>query len=189
MNAILYPLVLAALGAGASGEEAVKPPTGPQPQVTIARMSDDGKLVIRHIVQVPVAQAVERTIVQDGVTRKVTEVRTIFQTVVQLRTVPGKDVQGYDTNGKKVDADTVRRRLKKDTPVLISADGQPVDPFYLKLTRPGTLVLVNPASANGGGLGPYGAGGYGDPQPLPDRVLPKPEKLKPIERPKPLEKK
>lgn len=174
MYPILYPLVLATLGAGASAEEAVKPPSGPQPHALLARMKEDGSLTLREAVAVPVTRMVRKTVVQDGVARAVVVQMTEFVTTFRLRTVAGKDVQGYDTSGKKVDADTVRRRLNKDTPVLISVDGKPVDPFYLKLIRPGTLVLVIPSFPNGGAGNPIIAPTpRGLPQGEPVKKLPK----------------
>jgi hypothetical protein len=177
MYSLLYPLVLTTLGAGAPVEEALKPPQGIQPLVTVARLTNDDKIQFHQIILVPRTEAVERTVIENGVPKTVKAMRTVFTSVTITRSIAGKDVQGYDTSGKKLDRDAVRKRLKKDTPVLISSDGKPVDPFYLKLTRPGTLVLVAPTAAYGAAGGVYG--GYGS-TPPPVKELPK--RPRPVER-------
>jgi hypothetical protein len=48
-------------------------------------------------------------------------------------------------DGKKISSATVVRRLKPGSLVLLSADGNEVDPAYLRLFQPGTLVLIVPA--------------------------------------------
>jgi hypothetical protein len=53
-------------------------------------------------------------------------------------------VEAYDTSGKPVEAKKVAELLTKETPVLVSADGQKVDPFHLRVIKRGTLVLVVP---------------------------------------------
>jgi RNA polymerase sigma factor (sigma-70 family) len=58
-----------------------------------------------------------------------------------------KDVKIYDTRGKKVGPKKLPELLKGETVVLVSADGKPVDPLYLRLVKEGTLVFVLPASA------------------------------------------
>ena len=44
--------------------------------------------------------------------------------------------------GKKLTAKEVLNALQKPTIVLISSDGKKVDPYYLRIVRPGTLVIV-----------------------------------------------
>jgi len=54
----------------------------------------------------------------------------------------------YDTDGKKVALKDLADRLAKPSVVLISADGKEVDPFHLRVARPGTLVIVSQAMAD-----------------------------------------
>jgi hypothetical protein len=54
-----------------------------------------------------------------------------------------KDLEAFDTRGRKVDAKALRDRLKAETHVLLSSRG-PVDPYYLEVVKKGTLVLVIP---------------------------------------------
>ena len=53
-----------------------------------------------------------------------------------------KDVQVFDKNGKRIDPSDATWILKKETPVLVSADGKAVDPSYLKEAKEGTLILI-----------------------------------------------
>jgi hypothetical protein len=51
-------------------------------------------------------------------------------------------VQAHGTDGKPIDAKRLRERLVNGTAVLVSADGRPVDSFYLRLLKDGTVILV-----------------------------------------------
>src|SRR5262249_25048441 len=56
--------------------------------------------------------------------------------------VDTKRVHAYGVDGKRIETKSVEERLKKEIPVLVSANGQPVDPFHLLLIKEGTLILV-----------------------------------------------
>ncbi len=45
--------------------------------------------------------------------------------------------------GEKLTEQEIRKTLRKPTMVLISADGKPVHPYFLKVMRPDTLVIVD----------------------------------------------
>src|SRR5207244_2886620 len=79
--------------------------------------------------------------------RERAELVPVFEEMKIGLTDPGVTVYGVD--GKKLDA--TRVRLPGPTPVLVSADGNPVDPFYLRLAREGTLVIVAPRNFPGDG--------------------------------------
>ncbi len=49
----------------------------------------------------------------------------------------------FDATGKALDPKDAAKRLKGPTAVLVSADGKAVDPLYLRLARPETLVVVS----------------------------------------------
>jgi hypothetical protein len=61
----------------------------------------------------------------------------------QFLALDDKEVQVYGGNGKLIDPKDVRNRLKRPTAVFVSADGQQVDPFYLRLLREDALVVVS----------------------------------------------
>jgi hypothetical protein len=58
-----------------------------------------------------------------------------------------KEVTVYDAGGKKIDPAKLPK-LRGATPALLSADGKEVDPFYLRVAREGTLVIVAPQLAS-----------------------------------------
>lgn len=47
--------------------------------------------------------------------------------------------------GQQLSEEQVRTALKKPTIVLLSADGKPIHPYYLKIIKPETLVIVDRA--------------------------------------------
>lgn len=53
------------------------------------------------------------------------------------------DLVVTNTMGEKLTAQEIRKTLRKPTMVLISADGEPVHPYYLKVIRPDTLVIID----------------------------------------------
>ncbi len=87
---------------------------------------------------------------QDG-QRVVQVVQTVVVTVPVSKIIKlslgAEGVQVYGTDGKKLDPKEVQKLAAKPVAALASTDGKPVDPFYLRLARAGTLVLVFPPSA------------------------------------------
>ena len=47
-------------------------------------------------------------------------------------------------SGKKIDLDTLRKRLAVETPVVVSADGKPIAKGYLTLIRAEVIVIEAP---------------------------------------------
>jgi hypothetical protein len=69
--------------------------------------------------------------------------RTAYRTEYRMlkRTVALEKDTAYDAAGKKVSAGEALKRLKVGDTVLIST--QQVDPLYLRVIRPETLILVS----------------------------------------------
>jgi RNA polymerase sigma factor (sigma-70 family) len=114
-------------------------PKGPAPRQVLAAMAKDGGIAVTH--RVTVMEPVEAT---DAAGRKVTVYRQTSVTESVL--YPADVVDVFDTTGKKIDPKAVPELLKKEIPVLASADGKEVDPLHLRLVKEGTLILVLPAS-------------------------------------------
>ncbi len=55
------------------------------------------------------------------------------------------DLVVTNATGEKLTEQEIRKTLRKPTMVLISADGKPVHPYYLKVMRPETLVIIDKA--------------------------------------------
>ncbi|HKI32374.1 MAG TPA: hypothetical protein VKA46_10935 [Gemmataceae bacterium] len=145
MNSALLAVVLAsAVAAPAPPEEAVKPPQGPPPAQVLASMTKDGEFEITQPVLVPYVVTETRTVNVGGRLVPQSVNVTAYKTVQVTRRIKGEGVKVYTAAGKEVDAKDVPDKLKKPTIVLFAADGNKVDPFYLKIIKPDTLVVVAP---------------------------------------------
>ena len=127
-------------------------PGAPAPILTVVRMSKDGNLVQRVDVQVQVPREEEREINVQGRVVKENRIVLVTETRQEERTLAIKGVQVLAVAGKRVDPVKLQEVLKNDTLVLFSADGKPVDPYYLALFKEGTLVLVLPPQPLRSGL-------------------------------------
>lgn len=45
--------------------------------------------------------------------------------------------------GQKLTEEQIRKALRKPSIVLLSSDGKPIDPYYLKIIKPETLVIID----------------------------------------------
>jgi hypothetical protein len=141
-------------------------PKGPPPRIVSASIDSEGGFQLLESTTEYVQQQRQRTVVVGGQTQTVTE--TVMVPVMRMiqRKVDGENVEVCGVDGKKIDPDEVRKLAGKTLPVLVSSDGKPVDPFFLRLAREGTLVLVISAK---------------EPKPVP---VPKTDRPKPVPRDK-----
>ena len=120
----------------------VTAPRGPQPKQVLARMDSGAALQIRTFV--PEVKAVQQKVktTVDGKVREVTITRQeiVVREITQKLDI--KKVQAIRADGKKVSSKDLGRLLKKETPILLSTNGKPIDRFYLLLVKKDTLVLV-----------------------------------------------
>jgi hypothetical protein len=144
MNSALLAVVLASVAAPAPPEPPPKPPEGAPPATVIASITKEGDVEITQAAMVPMQEQRQRVVTIDG--RAVTETYqvTTFKTVPVTHRIKGDAVKVYTAAGKEVEARDVPEKLKKQTTVLFAADGKKVDPFYLKIIKPDTLVIVGP---------------------------------------------
>jgi hypothetical protein len=132
------------LAAPAPEPDAVKPPQGPQPQQVLARMDNEGNLEIMKSSLVPEERTVTKTVVVGGVARAITEKVTVMVPVQVTHRVMTEGMKVATAGGKEVDAKDVPDRLKNWTAVIMSADGNKIDPFYLGVLKENTLTIVVP---------------------------------------------
>jgi hypothetical protein len=151
-----------------AGENADRP-KGPAPKVMEILAGKDGPPYLLRTVTEYRAENRQSEVIING--RKEVRVQTV--TVPVMRQVKialdGKEVKVFGTDGKQIPAKELARRVKRPISVLVSADGKPVDPFYLRMVREETLIVVSPALVGGEAM-PFGP-------PLPDAPKPK-EKAK-----------
>jgi RNA polymerase sigma factor (sigma-70 family) len=116
-------------------DDAIDLPTGPAPYQSLASVNKNGQIVLRgQIVEYHQREVVDPSGVKQKYYEPVLEVKS--------RTCVSGGVHVYGTDGKEIEEAVWAKRLKKEIPVLVSADGQPVDRRHLRLVKEGTLVLV-----------------------------------------------
>jgi hypothetical protein len=145
MTTTLLALTLAsAVAAPAPAEEPIKPPEGPPPTQVLASMTKESEFEITQTVLVPEMVTEERTVNVNGqaVTQTVSVLR--YKPVQVTRRVSAEGVKVTTAAGKEVDPKEWPDKLRKPTIALMAADGKKVDPFYLKIIKSDTLVIVAP---------------------------------------------
>jgi hypothetical protein len=124
------------------------PPKTPAPLLVVAQVKD-GKLVLRSTQTVYQTRIETQVRVVNGKPISYQIARTEAVPQVVERAHPLEDVQVSDGAGKKVDSGEAAKRLARPTLVLQSVDGKPVDPFYLRAFRKGSLVITLPGAKPG----------------------------------------
>ncbi|MBA4062205.1 MAG: hypothetical protein C0501_00595 [Isosphaera sp.] len=156
----------AALGAPVPAP-AAPVPTGPAPQVMELKAGADGKVmvVVRRMEKVQVGAGA--AIGPNGAPPAVITAERAVVRSVELGEV--KDLTVTTADGKKVATDEAIKRIAAGAVVVVSADGKPVSPAFLKVFKDDTLVLASPEL---GGA----AGGFVKPgiRPLPGVIQPQP---------------
>jgi hypothetical protein len=153
---------------------------GPAPRLVEFIPDTDGKvrvLALRTEKQkvkqvVPVQKQVVAKVLVNGqekeqplvVTENVTREQEVsVQSMARVELSELKNLTIYTADGKEADKALALKKLVDGGTVVVSADGQKVDPKYLKLFRDDTLVLVSPELA----AGQTGVGAVGVVAPLP----------------------
>jgi hypothetical protein len=139
---VLGVLLVALFAGGLRAEEAPRLPSGPQPSQVLAQVDKDGNVLVWQTSVNMVPEQRTKQVERDGRVEQITYVVLVPVTRQVKRSFASKEVQAFDTDGKKVDPKKLAELLKKQTVVLVSADGRPVDPFYLRIIKEGTAVLV-----------------------------------------------
>ncbi|MBI1914488.1 MAG: hypothetical protein HYS12_07080 [Planctomycetes bacterium] len=163
MTPMLLSLTLAL--APAPADEKITLPSGPPPQFGLAVIKD-GKCKVHFPELVPYTTEETRTrvVIVDGKQVPVQEKVAVTAYRLEYRTREVDKPRAFDARGKEIDAKRLADLLKKETTVLLSADGKPVDPFYLRTMKDGTLTLAMPIAVR--------------PAPVPPaREIPKPRDL------------
>jgi hypothetical protein len=115
-------------------------PKGPPPTIMTAQPGKNGVPTI----VVPVLEYQPKKVVKEvNVNGRIDKLEEVVYVPVTKHVIIPLDAPGnrvYDVAGKQLDAKALK--LTKATPVLVSSNGQPVDPFYTRLAREGTLVVV-----------------------------------------------
>jgi hypothetical protein len=141
MQPLLAALTAVTLAAALRPDDAPSPPQGPPPKGAVARTASRAIELTEPVSEI-VAVERRRVVQVDGrfVTEAYRENVVVYRQVV--RRIEAKDVRAFGTDGKEIEAARLAELLQAGLPVLVSADGRPVDPFYLRLLKEGTVILV-----------------------------------------------
>lgn len=120
-------------------------PKGPAPEVVEASVTADGTLRLEQhhggTYTVPIkASSADKS----GVSPKA-ELK-VKSTTINVRELPAEAAKLF-SDGKQIPL-----VLKAPTPVLLTTNGADLDPFYLRLARPGTRVIAIPHVGHGAGV-------------------------------------
>ena len=149
LPALFASLLLSTSAAFVPVPEKTPPLTGAPPivQAISSVDADKGLVLVEQTRTERVPVQVAESINVNGQT--ITRVRTEYKEVptVTKQAFPVKDGKVQTADGKKLTAAEALKRLKAGTPIVISADGNPVSPGYLAIFQPDTIVLIREASA------------------------------------------
>ena len=157
-------------------------PAGVAPRLMELKPDDNGKILVTitrtemQKVQVGVGAAINPGNPGGAPPAVVTkEIPVQRQMTVELGEV--KDLVVTTADGKKLDKDEAIKKLAGGAVVIVSGDGKPVSPAFLKVIKDDTLVLTSPELAGpqpiafpgrpGGGFRPLPPNGVLPVQPLP----------------------
>jgi len=172
-RAFLMSALLTVPAASALGGDPNQP-KGPPPRVMVLDVEREGTSYIRETrIEYVTQQRMQAVKMGNQVVQRAYFVQIPVMTERRVA-LDGKDTQVFGSDGKRIPPQDVPRYLKA-VPVLVSADGKPVDPFYLRLVREGTLIVVSPAlvPAAVAPIGPVPV--TPPPPPLPQEKIPAPK--------------
>jgi hypothetical protein len=143
MNSLFLTALLCSVYSAAPVPVQADKPIGPTPTFSVAKVEGERltltttRLVIEFV---PTTQTVENG------NKKVTQIVMVpVQKVIsEVKASEIKDVKGFDTANKPIDAAKLAERLKTATPVVISADGQAIDETFRKLLKDDAILLIVP---------------------------------------------
>lgn len=121
------------------------PPKALPPRVMVAEVDKDGRAFLPAYVTVYRQEKVTYKVVVNGRAEdreKIVKVPEIQQKQVKVH-LDDAGVEVYGTDGKRVDVKGLK--FRGPVGVFVSSDGRPVDPYYLRVIRPGTLIVVSRA--------------------------------------------
>jgi hypothetical protein len=140
----MFAILLSAL---AVGEAPAKAPAEPKPPPRILNAAiEKGWLVLEETDMRYVVQTRQETVTINDQKVVQTKTVTVPALVTQRRRVSLKGATFQDAGGTKYDHKEAAKLLAKFRPVVVSLDGKPVGPAYLKLLAKDTIVIVGPSA-------------------------------------------
>jgi hypothetical protein len=118
-------------------------PRREQPSFAGASIDAKGILSIRESGGTTTTQKAYLKAEGEGTPKGPVKIREVFA-VTRMRSLEASGVHAQRADGKAVSTASLRQLLKKELPVLVSQDGKRVDPYYSRIFRGDTLILVLP---------------------------------------------
>ncbi len=117
-------------------------PKGPAPITALAQVTREDKIAVSRPVRCvrPVTQKFSR----EGQEFLHPVTAYVHDTVMAQVLHPLAEVRAFDLMGQPIETQQLHKLLARETTVVVSADGKNVDPFYLRVMKEGTIVLVLP---------------------------------------------
>jgi hypothetical protein len=125
-------------GEESKGEKDHGLPGGPPPSWVCASIAKDGKIIVG--IPVITYKTVTTKIKKDGEEKEAYYYEPVAKE--HVKSFEASDVKAFDVQGKPMDSKELAKLLEKKTLVLCSTDSRKVDPFYLRIIKDGTVVLV-----------------------------------------------
>ncbi|MFM8273820.1 MAG: hypothetical protein ACKODX_16025 [Gemmata sp.] len=149
---------------------------GPAPRI-LELKATDGKVLVTVVRAEKVQVGAGNAINPNGGAAPAVIAREVMRTKqVELGEV--KDLTVTTADGKKVETADALKKLAAGGTVVVSADGRPVSPAFLKLFKDDVLVLVSPELTAAVAPAPVG-------RPLPGGIRPLPVEIQPLPAPVP----
>jgi len=146
---LLVVIALSVIVSTTTAEEKPAPSSGVPPLFRKVFQIDEqpARLTLTNRTVHFVSEKVAREVKRDG--NADTETQTILKRVYEERVsdVPLDSAQVSEAGGKQLSREDILKRVAVGKIVVISADGMPVDPAYLKTLAKDTLVVVSPVFA------------------------------------------
>lgn len=131
-------------------KDAVRLPNTPQPSFVVVRAVEGSEITVLQFFNVVVPITVQKNVVVNGKVETVTEIAYRQESRISERKFDLTRTPVYNGAGKKLSSADARKQFKIGDTVLLSENGQPVDPIYLRAIRRETLIFVMPQA----GIGP-----------------------------------
>jgi hypothetical protein len=139
-------ILITLLTSGATAQDATKTPAGPPPtMIVVSSIDPSGALLSKQLTTRAIPVAEDRVVIEAGIMKKVTVTTYKYVPEERHNKYVLKDLEIYDVKGEKVKQEAALKRLTPGTVVLLSTNGQKVDPAYLRIVKEDTLILVQPA--------------------------------------------
>jgi hypothetical protein len=128
--------------------DTVPPPAGPAPKVAVLRADAGGALALTGVIDETRKEPVKTTAVENGQVTAAETVRRVGRTTTVRKTLAELAGELSTAGGVRLTPEEAARRVQDGSAVLVSADGKPVAPGWLRAADPDAVVITSPSFAH-----------------------------------------